>query len=368
VNDLNVIHLAAQTFFCDTGKLNELSVRRQRWRLRRNANMQRGAPKELTQLEDLLLQSISYGTGIDFIDKILDKNRKGTSELALEIVGRTKTAKTKLLMMLAANYAAATSVSCMGPIPNSKEDEAHEKKNAFAPIVIFDPEYSLDFEELVGTVRIAVLRRWNATTEFRQCLKRVVHSHGDSQILIEPTADRIGYNHDYQGIEKDILSILSRIHIVRPSGFSGYIATLESLRQALDVQIDTNQESPLPPVLLLFDSLISAFQLSNKMQESLPNGKGLSGMNDFLRQVKRLRAKHSSIIVSTRTTTGDIARQSRSSCEGWDKLTTHRVTLMKSVAGSPEEREGYDFVALDKHSRVFPFSVTSNGISCKIGL
>jgi len=37
----------------------------------------------------------------------------------------------------------------MGFIPNSKENEAHEKKNAFAPIVIviFDQEYSLDFEE-----------------------------------------------------------------------------------------------------------------------------------------------------------------------------------------------------------------------------
>jgi len=57
-------------------------------------------------------------------------------------------------MMLAANYHAAATllllphhVSCMGPIPNSKEEEAHEKKNAFAPIVIFDPEHSLDFEE-----------------------------------------------------------------------------------------------------------------------------------------------------------------------------------------------------------------------------
>jgi hypothetical protein len=364
VNDSNVVNLAAQSFLCHTGKLNELNHRCQRWRSRRKTNMQRG--EDLTELENSFLRSFSMGTGINFIDQILE-SRKLTSQIALEIVGKTKTGKTKLLMVLAANYAAATSVACMGPIHNFI---GHDQ---MAPVVIFDPNYSIDFEEVVGMVRVAVLRRWNATSEFRQCFKIFVRNQSDSEDLMEPMAEGAERD-DSQDIEKDILSVLNRIHIVRPNDISsGYIAALESLRQALDKISAENQGTSFPPVLLLFDSVLSAFQLSNKMQEALPNGIGLSGKNEFLRQVKRLKAKHSIILVSTRTTTGETTVQSRSSCPRWDKMTTHSIAIMKSAVGSPEESEGYDFVALSnhggsKHALINPFSVTSNGVSCKNGL
>ena len=133
--------------------------------------------------------------------------------------------------------------------------------------------------------------------------------------------------------------------------------------------------------MLLLDSALSAFQLTNKMQENLPNGSGLSGLNDFLRQLKRLRSKHSSIVVSTRTVTGtsDTLR-SYSAFYEWDKITTHRIMVTKAIEGSPEEIDGYDFVALlqpqydpktgtnidNKAHQVFPFSVTASGISCKM--
>ena len=40
-------------------------------------------------------------------------------------------------------------------------------------IFIFDPEFAVDTEGLIGLVRVAILRRWNATSEYRRCLRKV---------------------------------------------------------------------------------------------------------------------------------------------------------------------------------------------------
>ena len=54
-----------------------------------------------------------------------------------------------------------------------------------------------------------------------------------------------------------------------------------------------------PPIFLLMDSIISAFDGTDKMYESI--NVGLSGRNEFLRQLKRLQSCHNIVIVATRT-------------------------------------------------------------------
>ena len=382
VSDRNFICMAAQTFQCHVGKLNELKSRSQRWTRRRTKERN----ENLSELEDLLLQSFPRGTGIPFVDKMLVSKSNSKNGIALEVFGRTGTAKTKLLMALAANYVAATSTSCLG-LPKSSVSlpvAIHQ----IDPVVIFDPEHAIDVDELFGLVRVAILRRWNSTNQFRQCLERARQHRNDdggNEIDMPYQFSNGCDDNDYRNIEQDIQSALGRIHILRPRDVAnGYVSALESLCQALDRQFEddetmgTNAESP--PVMLLLDSVISAFQLSNKMQESLPNGSGLSGLNDFVRQLNRLRSKHSIFLVSTRTITGNSPNQFRSSSDGWDKIISHRLSIMKSIAGSPEERDGHEFVALCKaqndatsehvvgpaqNHHVIPFSFTSNGISCQ---
>ncbi len=432
VTDQNIINLSAQTFQGRYGKLNELHCRCQRWRRRRrNANANTNATRErLTKLEDLLLDSFPRGTGLTFIDKILATNANNTnaytntktnisnanadtrnkSDISLEIVGRTGMAKTKILLCLAANYAAATSTACLrlkrrnGANTNTDANIitgtlAHHDDDDGPPIIIFDPEHAVDFEELVGLIRVAVLRRWNATSEFRQCLHtiRKLQIETETDSLAQQPSDLNPNGDEYTDIERDIQRALGRIHIVRPRDIAnGYVSALESLNQALNQRkgerVINSTVVVEPPVMLLLDSALSAFQLVTKMQEDLPNGSGLSGLNDFMRQLKRLRSQHSTIVMSTRAVTGKgrysanfdgvaMNQISRTNSDKWDKMTTHRLMVVRSVLGSPEERKGYDFVALLKPQyessrnekntmdqrvqQIFPFSCTANGISCR---
>ena len=85
------------------------------------------------------------------------------------------------------------------------------------------------------------------------------------------------------GILKQIFGTLSRIHILRLRDIANvYVSALESIHQLLDKQnADAcNGHIHVAPPLLLFDSMLSAFHLSNKMKENL--GSGISGMNCFL--------------------------------------------------------------------------------------
>ena len=277
VTSQNFIHMAAQTFQCRTEQLDELKGRSMRWRLRRprpscNATSNEWNEK-MTQLEDELLQSFPIGSGIPFLDRLLtlDAKSKNKDDMdvnafvhvnsALEIVGRTGTAKTKILMTVAANYAASTSAFCMGSIMKSKlttvaatdEDaDADADANKCPIIVIFDPEYAIDADELMGLVRVSVLRRWNATSDFRQCLGDVneIHQHSDGGE--EGVQLCMNNGNDYADIEQDIQSAFARIHIVRPRDVSkGYVPLLECLSQELDKRaaaaLEENRSSSFMP-------------------------------------------------------------------------------------------------------------------------
>ena len=405
VIDLNVARTSADTFLCRMNKVNELNCRAQRWRRRRrktktNAN---SLDDNLTNLEDLLLESFPRGIGMSFIDGILKTNAnmftsgnvKDTpttthnKDVALEIVGPTGTAKTKILMALASNYAAATSNRCLllqesssTRTPGMDKQFDYTSTHAIrAPtIFIFDPEFAVDTEGLIGLVRVAILRRWNATSEYRRCLRKVQMQTSEcvENDHFDPD-ESVTTGNDYGDIETDIRNAFSRIHILRPRDIAnGYVSALESIHQLLDKQnADAcNGHIHGAPPLLLFDSMLSAFHLSNKMKENL--GSGISGMNCFLRQLRRLRSKHSVIIASTRTisSSGATSRQLRSNCDGWNKITSHRLVVMKCVGGSPEDKDGHDFVAILKpqhdprntlnvDEKIHPFYFTSNGIMCR---
>jgi hypothetical protein len=303
----------------------------------------------------------------------MNHRSKSKDNIVFEIIGRANTAKTKVLQVLAANYAAATSIISMSQIVGLSDQNDANLGNV--PIVIFDPEHAVDFRELVGLVRVAIFRKWNSTSDLRQCYERMSLVQGnDCQYLQEPCADGWeNFGMEYGDIEKDIQFALGRIHIVRPKDVShGYVSALESIQQSLDHIRETSfADKSMPPVLLLFDSMLSAFQMSTKMLESLPNGSGLSGLNDFIRQIKKLRNGHETIIFTTRTCTGDVSNHWRSNCDGWNKIVTHRISIQKSVMGSSEKKAGYDLVAIghsqngDFEGRPIPFSVTSRGIVCE---
>ena len=59
----------------------------------------------------------------------------------------------------------------------------------------------------------------------------------------------------------------------------------------------------------------SVFEHVDKMYDSLPSGKDLSGRIDFVRQLDRLISEHDVVVVATRNTRGKNIGGS-SSCEG----------------------------------------------------
>eukprot|EP01083_Nonionella_stella_P095136 267031_1 len=363
-----MVSLSSDTFMYKTQKLNEIKVRLLRWQ-RRRTKQSLPSEKEHSNasldLEHLLLQSFQVGTGIKFLDK-LQFSSTNKDNVALEIIGPSGTAKTKVLMALASNYMAATCTGCLGPIPNPIG-----MRKQMPLVVIFDPEHAVDSDDLIGLVRASVLRRWNTTNTFRQSLIREKRAQAVREIETHsngPNSKERNQMNDYKLLEEDITSALSRVHIVRPKDFSnGSVAALESLCRVLDDQSGKGST----PIMLLLDSAMSAFSQTSRFQESLPNGSGLSGRSDFIRQIKRLQSRHQVFMVSSRTIRQDAANPFRSGIDGWDKMTTHQISLAKSLPGSPEEINGYSFVALlkdgqsgPKEEEITPFSFTKNGISC----
>ena len=67
------------------------------------------------------------------------------------------------------------------------------------------------------------------------------------------------------------------------------------------------------------DSTISVFEHVDKMYDSLPSEKELSGRIDFVRQLDRLISEHDVVVVATRNTRGKNVGGS-SSCEGSNKI------------------------------------------------
>ncbi|GFH46391.1 predicted protein [Chaetoceros tenuissimus] len=331
VNTVNMIQLAHETFTNNTVNLLDIQMRLERYKRTKHLPL---------HLESNLLSSFSIGTQIDFLNG------------NVEIQSKLPSVATELLMILVANYAASTSVSCL---------KLQESQSGGGHVYILDPEYRFHPFQLENYIRIAVYKRWNQSEPFR---KEYLNEYSS----IEEERD----------IEKDIQGILHRIHILHPSNIhQDGIALLEQIEE---------------PCMIVMNDL-SSFQNVNRMYESL--GKGLSGVHDFIRQLKRLNSDKV-CVVGARYITGDMDLDSSHTLsyyqDGLEKLMTQSVAIMETLVDSPEYHEGYDYVALNVKSlhsnsdtdasgsmtnrrmenlvqgKMYPFSITSNGVKCKVGL
>ena len=342
------------------------------------------------------------------------KNQNNKSNV-IEILGRSSTGKSQILMSLAANYVASTTCNFIPSniITNNNfimESSSSSTSSTMSPIVIIiDPEHSIHVHQLKNYIVSALLRRWNATDSFRHNYQSIAMSSSSTTTTAIP--------HDQNNntpsspssmhlLDQQVLDALDRIHIIRPTDVSnGYVATLECLYQSLHELYHTSSSSSSslsspPPIMLLMDSVVSAFDATDKMYESM--GVGLSGRHEFIRQLKRLQQSFDIELIATRTIRGGVGGGGgasntntvsssisnhgysnynyNSSLDGWNKMITSRITLEKALSGSQEMNNGFPFVAITslhheksenstdimQWSNVIPFRVSdTDGIKCQ---
>ena len=421
-----------------------------------------------------------HETSTDMKNYDSNNNNKNSKNAVIEIIGKSATGKTQILSTLATNYAIAAVSHCTSLDFTSEFSSASKSSPPPPPfhVIVFDPEHAIHIQQLHNYIASALLRKWNTTETFRHCyhqlvIKRTIdnksnnsgseqmnhHSGDNSNSTHEPDGDcndndMNGSIMDTKLFDQQVLDALDHIHIVRPTNVAnGYVATLECINQILDMHEDNKKEGSslgrdkhdlsnatrkttsskqilpnTPPIFLLMDSIISAFDGTDKMYESI--NVGLSGRNEFLRQLKRLQSCHNIVIVATRTIrrlTNTAAAAAASSyinaasshahsstmssasnhhnhhinnnlllsnCDTWNKMVTNRIILEPlSCHGSREEgggrRREHQFVArstlptkqqsdqyIDSHGRLqnkiehsnaIPFSITNDGVICKSG-
>ena len=340
VSPQNILNLAVKTWLSDFSNLNHIIARSRRWRQRNqiNANDQ----DSLVALEESLLQSFPNGCGINFLDKFLSttrnhknihspkKSAEDSLDVFLELSGMCRSVLTMICTNIVASYAASTSVKCYG----------NSNKEISPPIVIIDPECSFSFDKLIAKIKTEVLRRWNITDSFRHHLTSKCNTLDRGH---ENNTWNVTEN-EYKNIEEDINSVLGRIQIARPRDLHGYVSILESLFQFLEMRKECHGSYSAPPMIVMA-STMSAFSLTTKFQESLPDGSGLSGSSDLMRTLSRLRSNHNVLTVSTRIANVGSYNSNKSGYERYDKLVTHHISITKYLPGPNETHDEFDFVA-----------------------
>jgi len=277
--------------------------------------------------------------------------------------------------------------------PNGKSKKKPFLTAASPSVVILDSDLNIHPTVLVAAVRAAVLRRWGESTDVRQLLeeKRTRSNdddNGGAPGSTGPTPNANAANdEEWRRIQSEIYSALSRIHIVKINSgeglFADAIPVLESLRHSLDLAAEqcdlagsrtasgglcggNRPISAAPPTLLIIDSLTSSERRSQRL-EAL--GSGLSGQNDFYRQLNRLRAAHPVAVVGTSTGTAASMVGGSGSAAGtggrdsnlWSKMVTARVGLdrknvtAENASSSSSGVGGYDYQAL------VPCTATTSG-------
>lgn len=385
----NMKNMAAATFFGESNLRNDIETRLHQWRRRQNRRSEGGHSSSrqhnLEELENELLASFPSGSGISFIDEALahhihDEKFQSSRVCSLEISGKTGTAKTQVLIAFAANYVAA--ISSMTTLNDT--NSYHQGTNLPPIVVILDPEYNVHLPQLARAIRAALLRRFYATSNLRQLLYQEQHrqevemSINDNQnpdlVIFEDRHLPFQEMENYI-IEREFTRALAQIQIVHPrDAANGYISTIEVLGKTLDRYHESfprnasssNSKLQSAPTMLLMDSAFSAFEPTAKLYESLPYSTGLSGRNEFIRQLKGLRSKHDIFLASTNCLRGGktSSRANRLSTfnlfEPWKKIISHRLTLECVVKGSKEEKEGFQLIAVvntKEGQNIIPFSV-----------
>ena len=222
----------------------------------------------------------------------------------------------------------------------------------------------------------------------------------------------------WRNVEIEILRLLGRIHIIHPNDTAnGCVATFEAIRRALDKRreddkhildelkknsdddddevaededYNNDKNSGGAPPMILFDEAGTAFGNLDRRLESLPDpnfgregtgvgvsggtGGGLSGRNELLRQIQRLRDTHKvTIVLSTRVgVQGGPSSSSGGGREWWGGgIVTHRLTCLRRY----DDADGWGFEGIVRDNAkegllsgvvlqniVVPFSVTDDGV------
>ncbi len=251
--------------------------------------------------------------------------------------------------------------------------------NAATPpaVVILDSDLDVHPTALVAAVRSAVLRRWGETGAARRLLeerrrKKRRRDGDDDDANEEKREDTTNdatsstrtatdeRNEEWRRIQSTIRDALGRIHVVRTASgqglFSDGIPALESLRRSLDLASasaataaggSASASSAAPPTLLLIDSLTSSDRRDQRLEAV---GTGLSGRNEFYRQLRRLRAAHPVAVVATATGAAStvVTGAGTDVVTPWSKMVTARVGLERreSAAAAGEKSGGYEYKAL----------------------
>ena len=381
VEPSDVSQLAAETFFHRNGRYQKIQARMKRWRLLRDKN-QGIESKSSDELDELVLNCFPHGTGISFLDKILENqrdrtkqgnNQKSEDSRIIELIGKSGTCKSRILMNLAANFIAATStlfLSSDESLDGIKRDNnlSCDLNHSMPQVIIIDPEFGVHINILENLVRAALIRRWNITEDLRKCLLKESTQKKCSNLHIkDERADLLLF-------ERELSSTLQRVHFYHPKDVAGeYVATLECIYQSLNQRKEKfldNTKKNGPMTLLLMDSAISAFEHIDNMYDSLPSGQGLSGRIEFIRQLDHLISEHDVFVVATRHSRGKNIG-GPSSCESWNKIVTDRLQVERVIPGTKEHRNGFHFVALTSEKRkpsdsnwnsLIPFSITADGM------
>jgi hypothetical protein len=242
-------------------------------------------------------------------------------------------------------------------------------------VVILDSDLDVHPTALVAAVRSAVLRRWGETGAARRSLdeRRRARAEGadgdganeekredttnDATSSTRTANDR---NEEWRRIQSTIRDALGRIHVVRTASGEGLFAdgipALESLRRSLDLASasaataaggSASASSAAPPTLLLIDSLTSSDRRDQRLEAV---GTGLSGRNEFYRQLRRLRAAHPVAVVATATGAAStvVTGAGTDVVTPWSKMVTARVGLERreTTAAAGEKSGGYEYKAL----------------------
>ena len=339
-----------------------------------------------------------------------NNNSVKNTNVVLEISGGTGVGKTTLVTSIAASFLAATSrfifpaqynTDCSDSTTSSTSQTTQQQ-----PQVIFiDSEYGLHACHLASTVRASIIRMWEKQQIETHSHHQVMHigdSHERYQKLEQEILSALARIHITRPNDLDIgyVSTLEAIrhaldsnrteqekkhqqhvsnqklsHLQKEEGGKGgstfEVPLLKSLNQTSFHNPSTSStmpssssplhtspasnKSPCPPIMLIIDSL-NVFESTNRMLEQTQSG--LSGKHDFVRQLQRLlQSQPRNIIVVATTQTqskSDIASTSNANTstntntmmDPWNKCVTHRISLERVKTGTPEEQQGYEFVAL----------------------
>ena len=223
---------------------------------------------------ELLDSCFVKGTGLTFIDQILSSQQSvdgigntngndngnaegncttrataGTKNTVIEIIGKSETGKSKVLMSLAANYVACTTNTTTLPTSTSTSTSTSflslgsnsttaANATVTAPtapsllpvpfVIILDPEHTINIQQLRDYIVSATLRRWNKTDQFREyynkacCLlyqKRNNNDHNDNDECDNNKSHNKNSNNnnnyaDHFTFDQEVLAALDHIHII----------------------------------------------------------------------------------------------------------------------------------------------------------